>query len=196
VRLAILALSGAVALSGCASDKLTLLENEDGAETGAVAIIDEETGADKALVDTKLTEAKLTSRPKPRAVKELKPAYTELLGNLPRKAERFTILFGTDEFRIPEAQRGTIELIRKELERRPPGAQIEVVGFTDTTGEAVHNLKISEKRAQDVISELNGLGFTVDPNDAVGRGELAAQESGDPENYNNELFRKVEVVVR
>ena len=195
MRLAILALSGAVALSGCASDKLTLLENEDGAETGAVAIIDEETGADKALVDTKLTEAKLTSRPKPRAVKELKPAYTELLGNLPRKAERFTILFGFDEKRIPEAQRGTLEQIRNAIAIRP-GAQVEVVGFTDSMGLEDRNDKLSLERAQAVVGELREGGFPVELEDAVGRGERTAREKDGPDEYPNELFRKVEVVVR
>lgn len=191
-----LALAGAIALGGCASDKLTLLENEDGADTGAVAIIDEKTGADKAVVDAKLTEASLTSRPKQRAVKEIKPAYTDLLGNLPRKAAQFTILFGKDETRIPESQRKVIDDIRSELGKRPPGAQIEVLGFTDRTGDETRNLTISEDRAKGVIAELTELGFAVDTQDAVGRGELAAKEAGDPDDYNNELFRKVEVVVR
>lgn len=196
MRAALLGLAGVFVLGGCASDKLTVFANEDSVGSGAVAIIDEVTGEDKAVVDKELTEAKLSNRPKPRAVKKLKPAYTELLNNLPVKAERFTILFGKDETRIPEAQLGTIELIRKELQKRPPGAQIEVVGYTDRTGAPELNLTVSEKRANDVITELNELGFTVDPKDAVGRGELAAEESGDPDGYNNELFRKVEVVVR
>ena len=196
MRAAALALIGAIALGGCASDKLTLLENEDGADTGAVAIIDEQTGADKAVVDSKLTEASLTSRPKQRTVKEIKPAYSDLLGNLPKKSARFTILFGKDETRIPEAQRKVIDDIRAELRNRPPGAQIEVLGFTDRTGEDAENLVISEQRAQGVIAELTALNFTVDSQDAVGRGELAAMEAGDPDNYNNELFRKVEVIVR
>jgi len=71
VRAAFLALAGAIVLGGCASDKLTLSENEEGEATGAVAILDPVTNAERAVLNTKLTEAKLTSRPKPRAVKEL-----------------------------------------------------------------------------------------------------------------------------
>ena len=194
MRAVVLTLAGAVALGGCASDKLTLLENEDGAEIGSVAVINEKRG-DEVVVNTKLTEAKLTSRPKPRAVKELKPAYTQLLSNLPPKAVAFVITFGLGETRIPEAQRGTVDKIRAALAERS-GAQIEVVGFTDSTGDDNFNDKVSEKRALAVISELREGGFPVEDEDAVGRGERAARANGGPDDYPNELFRKVEVVVR
>ena len=195
MRAALLGLAGAIALGGCASDKLTLVQNEDGNETGAVAIIDEKTGADKAVIDTKLTETKLTNRPKSRAVKELKPAYTELFSRLPPKAVPFTILFGFKETRIPEAQRGTIDNIREALKDRP-GAQIEVAGFTDSMGPDTINERISYERALAVVQELREGGFTVEDEDAVGRGEIAARANNGPDEYPNELFRKVEVIVR
>ena len=195
MRAAVLALAGAVVLGGCASDKLTLFENEDGNETGAVAVIDEKTGADKALVDTARTEAKLSSRPKPRAVKELKPAYTQLLGNLPPKARGFTFTFAMGKDRIPDDQRGILELLRKELSIRP-GAQIEVLGFTDTVDDDKRNDELSKDRALAVVAELREMGFAVDPEDAVGRGEREARDNGEPDGYPNELYRKVVVIVR
>lgn len=194
MRAAILALASALALGGCASDKLTLLENEDGAATGAVAIIDEETGADRAVVDTKLTEAKLTSRPKPRAVKELKPAYTELLGNLPPRARPFTITFATGETKISPEQQGVLQEIRRELSVRP-GAQIEVVGFTDSVGTDQRNDVISKERALAVVAELRASGFPVEAEDAVGRGEDEAKTKLGDE-VADESFRSVVVVVR
>ena len=196
MRAALLALSGAIALGGCAGDMLTLAENEEGEATGAVAILDPATGEERAVVNTKLTEAKLTSRPKPRAVKELKPAYSALLGDLPIKAKTFEIFFPLNVDSIPSDQLGVIELIREDLARRPPGAQIEVAGFTDTSGTELFNDDVSKKRALAVIAELNGLGLAVDPEDAVGRGERGASEAGDPDNRENPKFRKVEVVIR
>ena len=195
MRAALLALSGAIALGGCAGDMLTLSENEEGEATGAVAILDPVTGEERAVLNTKLTEAKLVNRPKPRAVKELKSAYTTLLGNLPPRAGTFVFLFGSNETRIPEAQRGKLDDIKNALDKRP-GAQIEVAGFTDRDGKEDYNDEVSKKRALDVIAELRELGFPVDPEDAVGRGERAAQAAGDPDDYINDLFRKVEVIVR
>ncbi len=194
MRGTLLALGGAIALGGCAADKLTLLENDDEADTGAVAIIDAESGEDRALIDTKLTEAKLTSRPKPRAVKALKPAYTELLGNLPPKARGFTITFATGVSKISADQRGVLEEIRNELSIRP-GAQIEVVGFTDSVGSDKRNDEISQERAFTVLGELREFGFPVDSEDAVGRGEDDAKaQLGDE--MADETYRKVIVLVR
>ena len=195
MRAALLALSGAIALGGCAGDMLTLAENEEGEATGAVAILDPATGEERAVVNTKLTEAKLTSRPKPRAVKELKPAYGELLSNLPLKSERITIFFKSGEEGIPASQRGRIDDIRKAMEIRP-GTQIEVVGFTDTQDTDEKNEILATDRAMSVVRELIKLGLPVDTRDAVGRGEREARANGDPDNFENDLYRKVEVVVR
>ena len=194
MRAAILALGCAFVLGGCASDKLTVFANEDSVGSGAVAIIDEVTGEDKAVVDKELTEAKLGKRPKPRAVRQLKPAYTELLKNLPPKAESFTITFGSDETSIPLAQIGTLDKIRQALENRP-GAQIEVVGFTDSDGTPAYNDGVSLERARGVLAELRASGFPVDTEDAVGRGERAALADGGPDEVVNELFRKVVIVI-
>ena len=115
---------------------------------------------------------------------------------MPIKAKTFEIFFPQDIFNIPSDQIGVIELIRADLARRPLGAQIEVAGFTDTKGTEELNDNVSKKRALAVIAELNGLGFSVDPDDAVGRGERGASENGDPDEFENPKFRKVEVVVR
>lgn len=194
MRAALLALSGAVMLGGCASDKLTLFENEDGNATGAVAVIDEKTGEDKAVVSTALTEAKLSSRPKPRAVKQLNPAYTALLDNLPPKAATFPITFKLGATKISEDQRGVLAKIRDELSIRP-GAQIEVVGFTDSTGGDELNDLISLNRAKTVAAELRDFGFPVEESDAVGRGEDAAKAKNGND-VEDEAFRTVIVLIR
>ncbi len=195
MRAALLALTGALALGGCAGDMLTLSENEEGEATGAVAILDPVTNEERAVLNTKLTEAKLMSRPKPRAIKELRPAYIELLKNLPLKSERITIFFESGKQGIPPSQFGKVDDIRKAMAIRP-GAQIEVVGFTDTQDSDEDNENLSTERAMSVVKELIALDLPVDPQDAVGRGEREARANGDPDNFANILYRKVEVVIR
>ena len=189
----VLALVGALTLGACAGDKLTLFENEDGNATGAVAVIDEKTGADKMVVDTALTEAKLGNRPKSRAVKQIKPAYTELLGSLPPKATPFRFTFEKDKFDIPADQLGILAEIRKELSR--PGAQIEVVGFTDSTGDEELNNIISKGRAKSVADALRKEGFQIDADDEVGRGMYEALKQNG-KNVSDESFRTVIVIIR
>lgn len=193
MKRAALALAGALLAAGCATDRVTLLENEDGNETGALAVLASDGG--ESVIDQPLTQAKLRDGPtKGRAVKALKPAYAALLANLPPAAKGFVVTFPPDQSTIPVEQRGILEAIRAELSIRP-GAQIEVAGFTDSTGGDALNDEISLKRAETVAQELRDFGFNVDPGDAVGRGEDEAKKQlGD--GVASEAFRRVEVIVR
>lgn len=186
-------LAATLVLAACATDKLTLLENEPGHDTGAVAVIDKK--GRETLVDRANSEAALRNGPsKVRQVKQLRPETTNLIGSLPPQARAFVITFPVGSSDIPADQRGILEQIRNELSTRP-GAQIEVAGFTDSTGSDAINDKFSLERAQSVAEQLRGFGFSVDPEDAVGRGEDEAKaQLGDE--VANEGYRRVEVIVR
>jgi outer membrane protein OmpA-like peptidoglycan-associated protein len=198
VRLALPALIGVVVgatlvLGGCATDKVTLLENEPGHDTGAVAVIDKK--GRETLVDQVNAQAALRNGPsKVRQLKELRPEYTSLIGSLPPQARAFVITFPVGRSDIPTEQRGILEQIRTELSTRP-GAQIEVAGFTDSTGSDARNDKISLDRAQAVAEQLRGFGFAIDPGDSVGRGEDEARSKLGDE-VANDSYRRVEIIVR
>lgn len=183
----------ALLTGGCATDKVTLLENEDGNATGAVAVLG--SNGRESVIDRPLTEARLRDGlTRGRAVKQLNPAYGELLGSLPPKAKGFVITFPLGQSRIPVEQSAILEQIRTELSIRP-GAQIEVAGFTDSSGEDALNDTISRERAEGVAQELREYGFPIEPNDVVGRGEDEAKSRlGD--GMVDESYRRVVVFVR
>ncbi len=58
----------------------------------------------------------------------------------------------------------------KAVALRCPKATFEVSGHTDSTGNAGFNKRLSEQRAQAVISHLNGLGLDIENFTAVGYG--------------------------
>ena len=187
------ALAVALAVTACATDKLTLLENEPGHDTGAVAVIDSK--GRETLVDRVNAQAALRNGPsKVRQLKELRPEYTSLIGSLPPQARAFVITFPVGSSDIPADQRGILEQIRNELSTRP-GAQIEVAGFTDSTGSDAINDKYSLERAIAVAEQLRAFGFAVDAEDAVGRGEDEAKAKLGDE-VANEGYRRVEVIIR
>ena len=188
-----LALAGALLVAGCATDRVTLLDNEDGNATGALAVLASD--GRESVIDQPLTQAKLRDGPtRGRAIKAVKPAYATLLANLPPAARGFVITFPPNQSAIPVEQRSILEAIRTELSIRP-GAQIEVAGFTDSTGDDALNDEVSRKRADAVAQELRESGFAVDPGDAVGRGEDEAKKQlGD--GVASEAYRRVEVIVR
>ena len=187
------ALAAALLAGGCATDKVTLLDSEPGSDTGAVAVLAPD--GRESLIDRPLTEAALRGGPtKAKAVKAIKPAYAQLLANLPPRAKAFVITFPLGQSRIPETQRSILEAIRNELAIRP-GAQIEVAGFTDSSGSDSLNDSISLQRAAAVAAELREYGFPVAPGDAVGRGEDEAKARLGDEKM-DESYRRVEVIVR
>jgi len=176
----------------CAHDRVTLLDNEDGAQQFAVADITRP--GQERLIDAPATELRLGSTSKPKTLKKLRQSDVLLAGNLPPKAAAFSITFPPDQSEIPAGQRGILEQIRNELSVRP-GAQIEVAGFTDSTGDDAMNDKLSLDRARSVVDQLRGFGFPVEPEDAVGRGEDEAKARlGDGVSSGD--YRKVIVIVR
>ena len=188
-----LALAAALLATGCATDKVTLLDNEPGSDTGALAVLASD--GRESVIDRANSQAALRDGPtKAKTVKKIKPAYTALLADLPPKAKGFVITFPLGKSRIPDEQRGVLEAIRNELSIRP-GAQIEVAGFTDSSGPDTLNDQISQQRAAAVVAELREYGFPVDPADAVGRGEDEAKAKLGDEKM-DESFRRVEVIVR
>ena len=85
--------------------------------------------------------------------------------------------------------------IRDQLLARGEGAQIEVVGFTDSVGSDGDNDILSARRAEEVAQQLRYYGFPVAAGDSVGRGEDDAKRAlGD--NVESAVYRKVEVVIR
>ena len=187
------ALAAALLATACATDKVTLLDNEPGSGPGALAVLASD--GRESVIDRPNTEAALRDgQTKAKAIKSLKPEYAALLANLPPQAKGFVITFPLGQSRIPDAQRGILEAIRNELSIRP-GAQIEVAGFTDSSGSDTLNDEISQQRAQAVVQELREYGFPVEPGDAVGRGEDEAKARlGDDKM--DESYRRVEVIVR
>jgi outer membrane protein OmpA-like peptidoglycan-associated protein len=192
IRTIVLA-AGAAALAACVTDRVTLLDNEAGHPNGALAVLSP--SGEETVIDRANTRASLgTGAVRTRAVDPNNPSYTALLETLPPEAARFRITFPINDARILGGQRAVLEQIRAELARRP-GAQVEVAGFTDSTGDDRGNDVLSKQRAEAVARELREYGIQIDPDDAVGRGEDEARaERGD--NVSDESYRRVYVIVR
>ena len=183
----------AMLLGGCATSSVTLLANDGSQQSGAVAVL--EPDGSEVVLNQPMTAGKLTNgETKVRPVKELKPAYQQLVGGLPAAPAHFTLNFIQGTTEVTAASRPVLDLIRKEVAARP-GAAIEVVGHTDTVGSETDNDRLSERRAAEVVKALVRQGFAQDLLFAVGRGERELKvQTGD--NVANEANRRVEVVVR
>ena len=186
------ALAGALLLAGCATDRVTLLDNEDSSAEFAVAEITDP--AKECVVDKQLSEQKLGKGCKPKPLDKLRESDATLVQGLPLKTYTKEFLFDAGVSELTPAQLSEIPEIQQAARDRSP-AQIEIEGFTDADGQEASNLELSRQRAQAVAAQLRAGGVPIEDGDIVARGEFEALKTDRDETV-NPAFRKVRISVR
>jgi len=188
----------ALTLAGCAGPSLLLLSSEEGGEEGALAVIDEKCGnPDGSTIAGSFTRTRLSGcAPRPKGVGEaaLKPEERSLIANLPPPPARFTMYFIPDTTVLAPGSEGMIDALAEHFRARP-GAELEIIGYTDTVGKAEYNLTLSQKRADEIKGRLVQLGFPAEVITTTGRGETELRFPT-PDETENGGNRRVEIIVR
>jgi outer membrane protein OmpA-like peptidoglycan-associated protein len=188
-------------LAGCAaSTGVSLLPGEKGesgeqSPTGAVVVLDAASGSDIRVIDEANSRSGIKGNKV--AVKTVTPElleaqYGDLLSSLPRSPKIFRLYFkqGSTELVDPSL----IEAVMTEIGARP-GADIQIVGHTDTTGDGPLNDEVSAKRAESIKALLAEKGVDVSIARTAGRGERELRVKTD-DNIDNAENRRVEITVR
>lgn len=194
------ALLPALALvAGCAHrETVTLLRHEGGTpdDAGAVAVLDPETGREIGVVDRADSRAKL--RPGSADVraseKSLEPRHAALFSAMPRAPEPFVLTFDNNETALDAASQALVAKLVAAVAGRP-GADVAIVGHTDSAGEDDYNDTLSEDRARAVAEILEAAGVDVMIVEVVGRGEREPLVPNPPDGHERRN-RRVEVIVR
>ncbi|MFC3309080.1 OmpA family protein [Blastomonas aquatica] len=197
-RAALEAALAATLLSGCAGPSLLLLDNEDGSAEGALAVIDDRCGnPEGSTIAGSFTRTKLKGcapRPKGVGADGLKPDERALINDLPPPPARFIMYFVPDTTDLAPGSEGMIAALDLHFKARP-GAEIEIIGYTDTVGKADYNLVLSQKRADEIKGRLVQMGFPSDAITTTGRGETELRFET-PDETANGGNRRVEIIVR
>lgn len=188
-------------LAGCAaSTGVSLLpgEKDDQGqqnETGAVVVLDPGSEQDIRVIDQANSRSGVKgSRVAVKSVtpEALEAKYGDLLTTIPRKPVLFRLYFkqGSTDLVDPSV----IDAVLAEIKSRE-GADIQIVGHTDTTGDGPLNDAVSAKRAESIKVLLAEKGVDVGITRTAGRGEreLRVQTGDDIANDEN---RRVEITVR
>lgn len=185
-------------LAGCAGPSLLLLADEDATTAGELAVIDEKCGnPDGSTIAGSFTRTKLSGcAPRPKGVGEggVKPDERSLIDNLPPPPARFTMYFIPDTTVLAPGSEGMINALAEHFKARP-GAELEIIGYTDTVGKAEYNLTLSQKRADEIKERLVELGFPPEVITTTGRGETELRFPT-PDETENGGNRRVEIIVR
>ena len=188
-RLAVLATC--VLASGCATGaRVALLDGEPGQATGAVAVFDPATGAERGQLTQANTEAALgggSVRAKPATAN-----YGELLSAMPAPPQVFVLYFIEATTQLAPESTATLDQLRKAI---TPVSDIQITGYTDTTGNPALNDKLSLDRATEIRAALARAGLPVEGAKVTGRGQRdlkvpTGDQVSEPRN------RRVEVIIR
>ena len=191
-----IALGLAMLATGCATQTVTLLPGEDGHPVGAVAVLDQD-GRERGLLATANSRAGLGRskvRPTVTAEADVKRRYGALVSDLPPPPVRFVLNFDIGKSQPSAEQEATLRRMLAAAAGRP-GAEVQVVGHTDTLASDAYNDELSRRRAEEVRDYLITRGLSPDQVRATWRGkrELAVQT---PDGVASEANRRVEIIVR
>jgi outer membrane protein OmpA-like peptidoglycan-associated protein len=103
------------------------------------------------------------------------------------------ILFATDSATLRPDLQGDIRALGSNLQQYP-NTTVQVIGHTDSTGDAAYNQDLSERRARSVAGVLIGTGVSGARIQAIGRGEsqpIATNATPEGRQQN----RRVEIVI-
>lgn len=188
-------------LAGCAMGTGVSLfpgeksQDDEQSPTGAVVVLDPETGDDIQVLD----QANSKSGVKRRRVTaksvegtKLEAKYGGLLTALPQQSKKILLYFKTGSTDLVDPS--LIDAVFAEIKARP-GADIQIVGHTDTTGDGALNERVSLERADSIKALLITRGLDGSLARIAGRGERELRVKTD-DNVDNAENRRVEIIVR
>lgn len=187
----------ALVLSGCTSS-VTLLPGENGAKTGSVVLLDPKTGEERATLTDPNARVRTAGRGVGRqtlAADQVDRRYGRLVADLPPPAATFNLFFreGSTDL-LPESE-SELQQLFAEVARRGAGADVQIVGHTDTLGSSDDNDALSIARAREIRDALVVRGLRADITRVSGRGERDLLVETE-DNVRNPRNRRAEVVVR
>ena len=103
------------------------------------------------------------------------------------------ILFAVDSTTVSGASQNDIFTLASSINRYP-NTTVNVIGHTDSTGEAAYNFNLSQRRAQAVASVLINGGVSPQRIRSIGRGEdapIATNATAQGRQQN----RRVEIII-
>jgi outer membrane protein OmpA-like peptidoglycan-associated protein len=161
-----------------------------GGSAGGVAVLDPATGAERGQLTEANTEARLGGgqvRPRPLTAK-----FDALLSAMPAAPQVFTLYFIEGTTTVTPDSAATLEQLRQII---TPTSDVQITGYTDTTGDPASNDKLSLDRAIEIRAALVQDGLPVGNARVTGRGQRDLRVPTG-EGVSEPANRRVELIIR
>ncbi|MEW5683405.1 MAG: OmpA family protein [Pseudomonadota bacterium] len=179
-------------LTGCASSStVTLMSDENVTTSGAVAVLDKDSGSEVGQLDKVDTMAKVGGKTV-RTRTARTGRYADLMARMPWAPRPYVLYFYEGTAQITEESKPILDALRKVV---TTDSDVIITGHTDTVGESDFNDKLSLERAAEVRAALVKDGLPVDSARLVGRGEREPRVPT-ADNVSEPANRRVEVILR
>jgi peptidoglycan-associated lipoprotein len=189
----LLLLCGAV-LSGCAPEAYVVLLENDNGTTGSIQVSGPE---GTSIVNKAKTAAELNGATRePFAISDetIDETFGPALAAMPIKPEMFILKFETGGAKLTPESEALLPSVLTEIGKHP-GADISIIGHTDTQGDAKKNIELGLKRAQFVADKLHQQNIQVYHETVTSHGE-SNPIVATPDNIDEPQNRRVEITVR
>lgn len=183
--------AGALLLAGCATGgRVTLLTDEGVTTSGAVAVLDPKTGAERGQLNAPNTYADLGGGQV--RVRPARSAYDGLTRFIPAAPRHYVLYFRENSTELTPESQPILDALRKVV---TDASDVEITGHTDTVGTDAVNDKLSYERAVEIRAALVKQGLPVASARVTGRGkrELRIPTADNVSEAGN---RRVEVILR
>ena len=180
---------------GCAQRQalFVVLPNPDGS-AGAITVSD---GQKSILLDRPYAASEVKSGSVATATtdsQQVQQIFGSALAAQPILPKHFRLYFLKDTDTLTPESRDQYRGVFEDIKRRPV-YQVEVVGYTDTLGDAAYNQQLSLKRANAIRDRLIHDGLNADSIAVAGRGDLDPAVPTGPQ-VSEPRNRRVEITVR
>ena len=196
IRLGVVLSLVAVLVTGCASKELiVLLPSQDG-KTGEVTVTDAK--GEAVTLNEPLAAAEVdgagTALPVALTTGTLNSRYGQIPAAMPKAPTSYVVFFEFGTSDLTAASQEALDAALEDISQRP-GAEVEVIGHTDTVGEAADNDRLSVNRAEVVAAMLRANAVDGSLIRISGRGERELRVYT-PDEFKEPRTRRVQITVR
>ena len=191
-RLALIGVVLVAVLSGCASERIVLLPNQDGSASAVVV----KTAGGELVLDKSYSSAEVSQGGRIKSLQQsaesVSTRYSAVIAAQPQRPVSYLLYFRSDKVELTAESKLVLKEVQADLKARA-APEITVIGHTDSVSDDTYNDALSLERAKAMRNLLVAEGISADHLTVAGRGKReplvqTAEQVREPRNRRVEIF--------